>query len=304
MPESNLIDDLNRQFAIAGIAAVVVGNGGLPKVRITTPASSADIYLHGAQVTSWKPQSEEEVIFLSEQAQWADGRAIRGGIPICFPWFRSKADDPHAPAHGFVRTRQWHLDAITKSDADSVTVACSTESDESTNSWWPHPFRLVHRITIAQTLALELIVTNTGNAPFRFEEALHTYFKVRQVQNVSVRGLDHAVYLDNTDGNRRKIQSGDVAFTSSTDSAYMNTQGPVDVIDSALSRVLRTEKGNSSTTIVWNPWQQGTASLKDLGKDEWSQMVCVEASNILDFAVSLAPGEQHILRATISSHCM
>jgi glucose-6-phosphate 1-epimerase len=93
-----------------------------------------------------------------------------------------------------------------------------------------------------------------------------------------------------------------VAFTSSTDNAYMNTQGPADVLDTALHRVLTTEKGNSSTTIVWNPWQQGAASLKDLGKDEWNQMACVEASNILDFAVSLAPGNQHTMRATISSH--
>jgi glucose-6-phosphate 1-epimerase len=147
-----------------------------------------------------------------------------------------------------------------------------------------------------------LTVTNTSDAPFRFEEALHTYFKVGQVQSVAVRGLDHAVYLDNTDGNRRKIQSGDVAFTSSTDSAFMNTQGPADVLDRALNRILRTEKGNSSTTIVWNPWQQGAASLKDLGMNEWNQMVCVEASNIVDFAISLAPGEQHTMRATISSH--
>lgn len=293
------IDELNRHFEIPGIAQVIAGTGGLPKVRVTAPFASAEVYLHGAQVTSWQLANSQEVIFLSEHSRWEDGRAIRGGIPICFPWFRAEADNPQAPAHGFVRTREWQLDALEASD-EAVVITLSTESDESTRRWWPHQFRIAHRIGIGKGLEMELTVTNTGPTPFQFEEALHTYFRVSNVQAVRVRGLDQVTYLDNTAANRARLQSGDVLFAAATDNAYMDTQTAAELIDPGLHRILRTEKANSATTVVWNPWQQGAASLSDLGDDEWQRMACVEASNILTAAVSLAPGEEHILRATLS----
>src|SRR5580704_312542 len=147
MQDSTTIESLNQRFAIPGAVAIVVGNGSLPKVRITTPAASADIYLHGAQVTSWQPAGFEEVIFLSEDSRWEEGRAIRGGIPICFPWFRAKSDNPKAPAHGFVRTKAWQLESVAQAQ-DSIVVALSTESNEASRQWWPYDFRAVHRITV------------------------------------------------------------------------------------------------------------------------------------------------------------
>jgi glucose-6-phosphate 1-epimerase len=300
MEEHSRIEDLNRRFGVPGIAQVVSGNGGLPKIRVTAPAASAEIYLHGAHVTAWRPAGAEEVIFVSEHSHWEDGRAIRGGIPICFPWFRAKADDPKAPSHGFVRTREWRLDSIMAEENGNVSVACSTESDESTRQWWTHEFRIVHRVAIGKTLGLELIVKNSGATPFRFEEALHTYFQVGLAQHVRVRGLDQVKYLDNTDGNREKLQSGDVILAAPTDNAYMDTHGALELIDPALRRTIRTEKQNSATTVVWNPWQQGAASIPDLGGDEWQRMTCVEASNILGLGVSLTPGQEHTMRATLS----
>jgi glucose-6-phosphate 1-epimerase len=296
----SLIDALNSRFGIPGIVQIVSGNGGLPKVRVTSRLASAELYLHGAHVTSWQPADAEEVIFLSEHSLWEDGRAIRGGIPVCFPWFRAKADDPHAPAHGVVRTREWRLDSINAEEDGSVIVSFSTESDASTRRWWPHEFRLLHRVTISATLQLELVATNVGPTTMRFEEALHTYFRVGQADNARVRGLDQVAYLDNMDGNRRKIQSGDVVFAAPIDNAYLNTGGALQLIDPILHRAMRTDKVNSATTVVWNPWQQGAAALADLGNDEWRNMACVEASNILDAAVPLAPGEEHTMRATLS----
>jgi glucose-6-phosphate 1-epimerase len=293
------IDELNHRFGIPGIAQLLAGTGNLPRVRITTPAASAEIYLHGAQITSWRPSDSEEVIFLSDHSRWEDGLAIRGGVPICFPWFRAKADNPQAPAHGFVRTKEWRLDALIAKE-DAVVMTLSTESDDSTRRWWPHEFRITHRIRIGKVLLMELIVTNTGSMPFRFEEALHTYFRVSDAQTVRVYGLDQVTYLDNTDANRAKLQSGDVAFTGATDNAYIDTHATAELIDLGLHRALRTEKGNSATTVVWNPWQQGAASLSDLGDDEWQHMACVEASNILTAAISLAPGQEHALSATLS----
>jgi glucose-6-phosphate 1-epimerase len=300
MDELSRIAALNGRFRIPGVAEVVSGNGGLPKVYVSVPSASAEIYLHGAQVTSWQPAGAEEAIFLSARSHWQDGRAIRGGIPICFPWFRAKADDPQAPAHGFVRTREWRLDSVTTEAEGAAIVTCFTESDETTRRWWPHEFRLVHRITVGSTLRLELTATNTGTAPLSFEEALHTYFRVGEVGNVRVRGLDRVTYLDNADGNREKIQSGDVVFRGATDNAYLNAHGSVELVDPDLHRTLRTDKENSATTVVWNPWQPGAASLADLGDDEWQRMACVEASNILGSSVSLAPGQQLTLRATLN----
>jgi glucose-6-phosphate 1-epimerase len=300
MDELLRIDGLNQRFGISGVAEVIAGNGGLPKVRVTTPLCTAEIYLHGAQVTAWQPAGAEEAIFLSEQSHWKDGTAIRGGIPICFPWFRAKADDPKAPMHGFVRIREWRLDSVTAQEGGTVKVVCSTESDAATRQWWPHQFRLTHRVTIGKTLRLELIASNTGSTPLRFEEALHTYFRVGDARSVRVRGLDGVAYLDNRDGNREKIQSGDIVFATTTDNAYLNTRGAVDLIDPMLRRTVRTKKENSATTVVWNPGRQGAAALPDLGDDEWQRMACVEASNIRGSAVLLAPGEEHMMRATLS----
>ena len=294
------IEELNRRFAIPGITQVLPGNGGLPKVQISTAHAIAAIYLHGAQVTSWCPVGKQEVLFLSTQSHWQDGRAIRGGIPICFPWFRAKADNPKAPAHGLVRTREWQLDAIASNADQSCTVTCSTRSDEATRSLWPFDFRIVQSITVGPSLRMELSVSNIGTTPFHFEEALHTYFAVNDVEHVRVRGLDGIHYLDNTDANREKTQNGELIFAGATDNAYMKTIGTVELVDAGLARAIRTEKENSSTTVAWNPWQQGAAALSDLGDDEWRKMACVEASNILASAIELAPGAEHTMRATLT----
>jgi glucose-6-phosphate 1-epimerase len=301
MDELARIAALNDRFGIPGIVQILPGSGGLARVRVTCPAASAEIYLHGAQVTSWQPAGAEEAIFVSAHSRWKDGSAIRGGIPICFPWFRAKVDDPQAPAHGFVRTREWRLESVTSENDGTVVVNCSTESDESTLRWWPHEFRLVHRVIVGSSLRLELTATNTGTSAFSFEEALHTYFHVSDARSARVRGLDQVRYLDNTDANREKIQSGDVIFKGATDNAYIDALGTLELIDPIAHRALRTEKENSATTVVWNPWQPGAAALSDLGDGEWEKMACVEASNILGAAARLEPGQQHVMRATISN---
>jgi glucose-6-phosphate 1-epimerase len=300
MEDDFRIDALNERFAISGEVRIVAGNGGLAKVQVSSPLVAADIYLYGAQVTSWIPAGASEVLFLSERSHWQDGRAIRGGIPVCFPWFRGKIDDPNAPAHGVVRTRAWNLDAIAGSKDGSVTVTLSTQSDQASRHWWPHEFHAVNRIKIGASLSLELSVSNTGSTPFRFEEALHTYFRVSDVSHARVRGLNNIRYLDNMDGNREKMQNGDVTFSAPFDSAFMHTHGPLELVDEQLGRAIRTEKRNSDTTVVWNPWKQGAASLADLGDDEWKRMACVEASNILVAAIELPPDENHTMQATLS----
>jgi glucose-6-phosphate 1-epimerase len=291
--------ELDRRFGIQGTAKVCEGNGGLTVVKITSPLAEGEIYLHGAQVTSWKPAAQDEVLFLSSTSRWKEGQAIRGGIPICFPWFRAKADDIHAPAHGFVRTKAWQLESIVENKG-GVAVTMSTESDDQTRRLWPGDFRLVHRVTFGPELSLELSCTNTGTASLRFEEALHTYNRVSDVADVRLHGLDNVPFLDNTDSNREKAQPGDIAIVSPTDNAYLNTRNDVDLVDPKLRRRLQLKKSNSLTTVVWNPWREGAARLSDLGDGEWIQFLCVEASNIMGDAVSLAPGQEHRMSAVIS----
>src|SRR6266568_9055308 len=194
--------ELDSRFGIPGVAEVCEGNGALPRVQITSAFGSGEMYLHGAHVTSWKPagNNEDEVLFLSTKSRWQEGQAIRGGIPICFPWFRATADDPKAPAHGFVRTRNWQLESIVK-DKPGVCVSMSTESDDQTRRWWPAEFRLVHRVVFGSELTMELVCTNAGKTDLRFEEALHTYNRVADVANVRLQGLDTVHFLDNTDSN-------------------------------------------------------------------------------------------------------
>jgi|SRR5580658_2603002 glucose-6-phosphate 1-epimerase len=301
------VAELDRQLSIPGVARVSEGNGGLARVQITGAFGEGEMYLHGAHVTSWKPAGHDEVLFISTKSRWEEGQAIRGGIPICFPWFRGKLDDPQAPAHGVVRTKMWQLESVIETETENenenengVAVTMFTQSDEHTRKWWPGEFRLVHRVTFGSELRLELVCRNTGTRPFRFEEAFHTYNRIADIQDARVRGLDGVSYLDNTESNKEKMQRGDVVIASPTDSAYRNTQNEVDLLDANKKRRIRLRKENSLSTVVWNPWSEGAARLQDLGDGEWRQFLCVEASNILDAAIHLAPGQEHRMAAVLT----
>ncbi len=238
------------------------------------------------------------MLFISAKSRWEDGRAIRGGVPISFPWFAGKADDPKAPAHGFVRTIAWTLESIVQA-GKSVTVSMSTTSNANTKKWWPADFYLVHRATFGSELPMELEVGNTGANPLQFEEALHAYFRVGQIDRARVHGLSGFQYVDKTDSNRRKTQQGQIEIVSATDRVYLNTKDAIDLEDSGLRRRLRIAKENSFTTVVWNPWIENAKALPDLDDAEWMNMVCIEPSNVSDSAVVLMPGQEHKMKATI-----
>jgi glucose-6-phosphate 1-epimerase len=299
MDEVSTPTEPDRRFGIPADATVCEGNGALPKVRVSGSFGEGEMYLHGAHVTSWKPAGHDEALFVSTKSRWQEGQAIRGGIPICFPWFRAKADDPNAPAHGFVRTKSWRLESIVENESE-VSVSMFTESDDLTRRWWPGEFRLVHRVTFGSELRMELVCTNTGTKPLKFEEALHTYNRVANVQDVRLQGLDGVSFLDNMKSNQEKTQGGDVTIASQTDSAYRNTQSVVDLLDPIKNRRIRLRKEHSLNTVVWNPWTDGAERLQDLGPSEWRQFLCVEASNIMGAAVDLAPGQQHMMAAVIT----
>jgi len=262
------VSTLQSRWKIPG-AKVVAGNGGLPKIVITTAEVEGEMYLHGGHVTSWSPAGSGEVLYLSPNSLFQDGRAIRGGVPVCFPWFGDKADDNSAPAHGFVRTKAWDLASIEQAGQD-VIVTVSTQSDDGTRKWWPHDF----------------------------EEALHAYFAVRDAEAAFVKGLAQTDYIDKTDRFTEKRQSGDVHFSAETDRVYLATERDLELVDLG-KRSIRIEKGNSRTTVVWNPWSEKSAALKDLGAGEWRHFVCIETTNVGPFAVKLEPQQSHTMTARV-----
>jgi len=285
---------LKERFGIPGVAEIRTGNGGLAKVVVSAPEATGEMYLHGAQVTSWISSGRNEALYASPNSIWQDGRAIRGGVPICFPWFGDKQGDPSAPAHGFVRTKSWELEGI-ESRGEGIEVTMSTTSDDVTRKWWPFDFRLICRGTFARGLQIDLIVTNSGSSAFWFEEALHAYFAVGDAESALVHGLDATRYIDKTDNRVQKLQSGDIYITAETDRVYLDTTGPVELVDLATSRRIHIWKQSSQTTVVWNPWMEKSIALKDLGPEQWKEFVCIETANVAPLALKLGPGETHTM---------
>jgi len=299
MASASPVTTLNRQFEIPGIVKIVEERAGFPAVRIETPDLTGEVQLYGAHVTSWKPVGEEEVLFLSAKTKWQAGAAIRGGVPVCFPWFADRTEGPKSPAHGLVRTVPWKLEAITHADTN-VTVALSTSSDEATRKTWQGDYHLLFCATFGEQLRLELIVTNRGTLPFRYEEALHSYYRVANVEKVKVHGLGGAVYIDKVDGRKDKHQRGDVVLTGEADRVYRGTSSAVEIEDPVLRRRILVSKDDSRETVVWNPWSQKAAGMADLGAEEWRNFICVETANVGDHAVMLSEGQAHTISALVS----
>jgi glucose-6-phosphate 1-epimerase len=281
-------------------ARISPGHGGLPRVRVASPHVEGEMYFHGGQVMSWKPAGIDNVLFVSRQARWEPGKPIRGGVPVCFPWFGPHPSNPEAPAHGFVRTKAWSLESINETD-EAIVVSMFTVSDDESQRWWAPSFRLVHRVTFGQTLTMELIVTNTGDEPLGFEEALHTYYRVADIDRTRVLGLEGLRYVDTlVRPSLEKAQDGAIEFTGETDRIYLDSHQPIVVVDGAARRLTLTAS-QAHTAVVWNPWVAKARALQDLADDEWPQFVCVETCNVERRAVTLAAGRQHVMRVIVSA---
>jgi glucose-6-phosphate 1-epimerase len=277
------------------------GHGGLACLSTSTPLATAEVYLQGAHLTAWKPADQSPVLWVSGQSVFAPGKAIRGGVPICFPWFAAQATDPKAPGHGFARTRSWTLVAAREMANGSVTLSLALEDDESTRAGaWPHRFRATFTIEIGRTLTMALAVENRDVVPVMFEEALHTYFAVHDVRDIDITGLENTAYLDKVQQMAERRPSVEpIRFTGETDRIYLDTRADCVIHDPGMRRRIVISKTGSETTVVWNPWVDKARALSDFGDDEWPEMVCVETCNVSVHAVTLAPGEQHLMSATI-----
>lgn len=293
------IDALNSTFAIPGIASIVAGNGDLPCVHITNAHASARVYLHGAHLTDFQPRGADPVLWMSASSRFANNAPIRGGVPICWPWFGPNAQDAKLPAHGFARTNPWTLSALRAEANGDTTVVLNLHDSEATRSLWPHPFKLTLTLRIGAKLDMQLTSKNTGNTPFTYAEALHTYFTVKDVRTISIAGLQGVSYLDKVSGLANQVASAPITISGETDRVYQATTSLCTVHDENKKRNIEIAKQGSQSTVVWNPWIAKAAAMADFGNDEWPSMVCVETANALEHAITLAPGNSHTLQATI-----
>jgi D-hexose-6-phosphate mutarotase len=276
------------------------GRGGLERVRVETPRVRGEIYLQGAHVTAWQPADQAPVLWVSRESRFTRGAPIRGGVPICFPWFAAHATDASAPAHGFARLRAWRLTDASL-DGDRVELRFTWRDDEATRqSPWPHPFAAEYRVSFGEQLSMALDLLNTGDAPISFEAALHTYFAVSDIRRVTVTGLSGTEYLDKVEGMTVKRQ-GDapMAFAGETDRIFLDTEATCTIHDPGLGRRVRVAKRGSLSTIVWNPWIAKARAMPDFGDDEWPEMLCIETANVRERAVRLEPGSHHTMSAQI-----
>ncbi|RFC42917.1 MAG: glucose-6-phosphate 1-epimerase [Verrucomicrobia bacterium] len=269
---------------------------GLPLLSVSGDFGSARFSPQGAHLLNFTPKGQPPLLFLSSSTFLAPGKAIRGGVPVIFPWFGPRAGHPEAPMHGLVRTRLWQVDRVDVPEKGPATVRFSFLSSAETLALWPHSFALSLEFVLGAALEIHWEVQNTGNAPFQFEQALHPYFPIQDVHSASVSGLRGAHYLDKTDALRLKEDDAPcVSFTGEVDRLYLDTKAECVLSDPASGRTLVVSKTGSNSSVVWNPWSAKAAALPDLGDEDWRHFVCVEQVNAAENAVLLPPGASHFL---------
>jgi glucose-6-phosphate 1-epimerase len=294
------VDELNERFGLDGAIRFEEGPGGLTRARIANDAATAEIYLQGAHVAHWHPMAAEHpATFLSAMSQFTAGKAIRGGVPLVFPWFAERKGGLPGGMHGFARTLPWEVVAAERRP-EGVALSFKLLPNQTTRDVGFDHFVLVYEVVVGATLSLTLEVENVGDSPLTFEEALHAYYSVSDVRQIEVSGLGDTDYLDRADHAKRKHQgAGAIHFAGETDQLHLNTRAAVTISDPGWKRRVVIEKRGSDSTVVWNPWIEKARAMADFGDDEWPGMVCVEPANAAENAVTVAPGGTHAMGITV-----
>lgn len=277
------------------------GPGDLGCAHIRNEQGAARVCLQGAHVLSFIPAGGQDLLWLSSASRYRPGVAIRGGIPVCWPWFGPHPEDPSLPAHGFARNRLWEPVESFVDRSGATVLRLALGSDAETLKLWPHDFRLELEVRVSERLLVEMRAYNTGERPFRYTGALHTYLRVGDVSDSMVTGLEGESYLDKLDDMRRQRQDGAVAVDREIDRIFLNTSRDCVLHDGASGRRIRVAKNGSRSTVVWNPWRDKAESMPDFDTDGWQRMVCIEAANAEDDQVEVGPGRDALLATTLST---
>jgi glucose-6-phosphate 1-epimerase len=299
MPESD-IDSLNAAHAISGRVLFETQFCG-PVAALTSPTGSrAVIAIQGAQLLSFvaKP-GDADVLWLSPVARLGTGKAVRGGVPVCWPWFGPHPTDSTAPAHGLVRAKPWHV-ASAASDSARTSITFRTECTPNDHATWPNAARLELTVTIGVAVDIVLRTINSTHSAWSLTEALHSYIRVGDIAVVEASGLSGTRYLDQLTGQITSDAADAITIGTEFDRIYVDSVASVAVIDQSLKRCITVSKSSSQSTVVWNPWIEKGVRLGDLGDDGHRHFLCVETANALHNAIQISPGETHVMTTRIA----
>ena len=293
------VQQLTKAFAIQDkLSFRDVGNGFII-IAIDSELCTASMALQGAHVMTWQPKGEAPVLWLSPDAKLEKGKSIRGGIPICWPWFGDHATESTFTAHGFARTADWEWVSTSELAGGEIEVVMRLLDTQTEQ--WKYDTPVAIKVTFGRSLHIELTTTNQSDVPIQLSEALHTYFHVQDVRKIEVQGLDSIEYLDKLDAYQRKSQQGVVCFEQEVDRIYINQSSDIIIQDKVLNRNIHISKQGSQSSIVWNPWLDKCKTMGDLGADDaFLNMVCVESGNAAENTVRLLEGESHQLKVNYS----
>lgn len=295
----NGLNDLNDRYAIPfKLRFKALGDdlNALIAADISNAHATASISLQGGQLLSWQPSAAAKpVIWLSTAAKFSSQTSIRGGIPVCWPWFSAHSSEASFPMHGFARTQPWKVKGTRSLENGSTELSLTLPISAAMQAMWPHQAQLELLINVGDTLKIALITRNLGESDFAITEALHTYFSVSDVAQVQVEGLDGIHFHDKAADWTEGDQVGAISFAAEVDRVYVNSPQRCTIVDPAWQRRIHIAKLGSQSTVVWNPWSERAAQMGDLGKDGWQRFVCVESANALENAVTVAAGKAHTL---------
>lgn len=289
------LTELNQRFAINNHVQFKEIADGFVIAEVSNQHANSNIALQGAHIATWQPRGQEPVIWLSPFAKFAAGKSIRGGVPICWPWFGAHANDAKLPGHGFARTVPWEVLETKALEDGSTFLRFGLIESDSTRAQWPHASSAQLEVTVGKSLRVELVTQNTGKEAFVLGEALHTYFTISDVAKMMIKGLEGTDYLDKVGEPARRKQDGGIVIESEVDRVYVDTEADCVIEDKGLNRAIRIAKTGSRSTVVWNPWTEKANKMGDFGDHGYRGMLCVESANAFDNLVTVQPGETHRL---------
>lgn len=294
------LQTLNDDFGIPDYLEFKAGRDGLAVAEINNDHAVATLSLQGGHLMTFRPRDQDHVLWLSKFAPLDSSKPIRGGVPICWPWFGPHATDKDKPAHGFARNALWKVTETARTDQGSTQISLEILHTSEIHRLWPYLARLQLIVTVGIDLKIELITHNTGTEAFTIGEAFHTYFNVSDVSKVAIYGLKGCEYIDKVDNSRRKRQDGVVKIREETDRVYFDTSAECILEDPGLRRRIRLTKEGSLSTVIWNPWEEKAVKLGDCGHQGHLSMVCIETANALNNVVTVNPGEEHCLKTVMN----
>lgn len=289
---------LNTEFGISGQIHFETNASGIVMAMIDNEYAKAVISTYGAHIVSYYPEGEgEDVFFLSDEALFGEGKAIRGGTPICWPWFAKDESGFGRPPHGFARNQQWQVSATRTMDDGGAMIQLVLNYTEGSLAVWPYPFQLMLEIVIGKVLTLNLTTKNIGEKTMMISQALHTYFNVSDTAKMSIQGLDGITYLNKLTGFSECTQQGDLKVEGEIDRVYINVPETVTLRDNGFGRDIIISGKGSNTTVVWNPGPETIKLFSDLSNSAYHEFICIETANAMRDLIRLKEGESHQLTA-------